>query len=272
MKSITIFFKLSLLAFLYCLASRTVSATPEQPLLVHHYFSKGPYKHVASWSYQGKLGPEHWGDLDPSYAIAKTGKNQSPINIETSRLIAKPLPELKFSYQPEPVSVVNNGHSIQHTGGSRSTLHFRDAQFTLEQYHLHAPSEHTVNGKHFDAEIHFVHKSEAGALLVVAVFVTADLDSPLMFHLAKDLPQHEGEESVVETVRNPMDFLPSNHTYYAYQGSLTTPPCTEGVQWVVLTSPLGVKPDVINRVSEILKGNHRPVQPVLKRQVESSLP
>ena len=241
----------------------------ERPV-AHHYFSKTPHEHVAKWGYAGKTGPAFWGQLDPSYQLASSGKQQSPIDINTKKTPAVELSELKFDYRRERIATLNNGHTIQHNEAPGSFLHVGDEKFSLEQFHLHAPSEHTFDGKHFELEIHFVHKSKSGQVVVVAVLVQGDEQAELDLPLANDLPKKPGEVVEVEATRNPSDFLPRSREYFAYSGSFTTPPCTEQVRWIVMKQPVGAPRKYIERFSTILKANNRPVQKLNDRVVERS--
>lgn len=171
--------------------------------VAHHYFSKTPHEHAAKWGYSGDAGPAFWGQLDPSYRLASSGKQQSPIDINTKATPAAALPELKFDYRRERIAAFNNGHTIQHSEAPGSFLHVGDEKYSLEQFHVHAPSEHTIDGKHFELEIHFVHKSKSGQVAVVAVLVQGDEHAELYLPLANDLPKKPGEVVEVEATRNP---------------------------------------------------------------------
>ncbi|MBC7818025.1 MAG: carbonic anhydrase family protein [Planctomycetaceae bacterium] len=238
--------------------------------VVHHYFSKTPHEHVAKWGYTGSTGPAFWSKLDPSYQLASSGKHQSPIDINSKNAPAAELPELKFDYRRERISALNNGHTIQHNESPGSFLHVGDDKFALEQFHVHTPSEHTLDGKHFDLEIHFVHKSKAGDMAVVGVLVQGDEKADLDFPLSYGLPGKPGENVAFEGTKNPSDFLPRSREYFSYSGSFTTPPCTEQVHWIVMQQPIGAHPKFIERFATILKANNRPVQKLNDRVVEKS--
>lgn len=236
----------------------------------HHYFSKVPHEPAAKWGYEGPIGPAHWGELNPSYQLASTGKHQSPIDINTKKTPVEKLPDLKFDYRRERISAVNNGHTIQHNKGPGSFLHLGDKKYALEQFHVHTPSEHTIDGKRFDMEIHFVHKSESGEVVVVAVLVNGDEKSELEFPAYYDIPTQAGETVLFDGTRNPSDYLPRSRDYFSYSGSFTTPPCTEDILWIVMYEPLAVPPKLIERFATILKFNNRPVQRLNDRIVHKS--
>ena len=236
--------------------------------LVHYYFSKGAHKHEAEWGYTGKQGPQFWGTLSPKYHLAKDGTQQSPIDIQMKDAIAESLPPLKFDYRKERISAINNGHSIQHNEQPGSFLHVGEDRYSLEQYHVHVPSEHTIDGKHADMEIHFVHKSSSGKIAVVAVMAYADSKNPVNAPLYKELPKQVGESAVADQAsRNPVDFIPKDHSYLRYMGSFTTPPCTEGIRWIMMKTPISIMPEVLDEVKGIIGGNNRPVQQLHDREV-----
>lgn len=236
--------------------------------LVHFYFSKGKHTHAAEWGYEGKQGPEYWGTLSPHYHLAKDGKQQSPIDIQSKKAISESLPPLKFDYQKERISAINNGHSIQHDEQPGSFLHVGDHVYSLEQFHVHVPSEHTIDGKHADAEIHFVHKSPAGKVAVLAVLVQADSQNPVNAPINTIIPQHAGESVAVDQVtRDPMELIPKDHSYWQYRGSFTTPPCTEGVDWIVMKNSISTTPEILEKFRKIIGGNNRPVQGLYGRKI-----
>jgi carbonic anhydrase len=166
------------------------------------------------------------------------------------------------------MSAINNGHSIQHNEQPGSFLHVGDHVYSLEQYHVHVPSEHTIDGKHADMEIHFVHKSSSSKVAVVAVMVHADSKNPVDVPMYKVLPDQVGETMVADhATRNAMDFIPKEHSYWQYMGSFTTPPCGEGIRWIMMKTPISITPAVLTEFKEILGGNNRPVQMLNGRQV-----
>lgn len=259
----------ALLTFRCAVVAQEPAIAQDKPV-IHHYFSKSPHAPAAHWGYSGAIGPEHWGELHPSFRIASTGRQQSPIDISSRAAQTADLPPLKFQYREEPCHVINNGHSIQHNEMPGSFLFIGDRKFALEQFHAHAPSEHTVDGQHFPAELHFVHKSDTDEVVVVAVLLKADDSSTLQFPLVDDLPRQANENVSLPRMRSPGDFLPRNREYFRYSGSFTTPPCTEQVQWIVLQQPLSVRSDVLARLAEVLHANNRPVQPLNERIVQHS--
>ncbi len=231
------------------------------------------------------LGPDNWGSLDETFEQCLAGNGQSPVDIAAT--VQADLPPLEFDYTATPLVVENTGHTIEvpMPESSDLTLTIDDEEYRLEQYHFHAPSEHTLNGESYDIEAHFVHKNEAGEVAVVGVFLDEE-QSPteLLDSVLTNAPEEAGEEVEVEEQRNPMELLPAEganvvSSYYAYPGSLTTPGCSEGVRWNVLKDTLGASPSATARLHELIAGfpeydgyenNNRPTQPLNDREIESS--
>lgn len=235
----------------------------------HPYFAKGEHKHAAAWSYEGKTGPKFWGQLDPSYTVAETGRRQSPVSLRSQDAESQDLPRLTFNYRTEQIVSRNNGHTIQHDELPGSFMYVGDRKFALEQFHVHTPSEHVIDGRQFDMELHFVHKAADGKVAVVAVLVQPDENANLTIP-TYTLPDREGEIVAYRGRRDPSDFLPESREYFFYRGSFTTPPCTEGVEWIVMKEPLRISPALVDRFKSILNANNRPVQPLFDRNVFKS--
>jgi carbonic anhydrase len=237
---------------------QTSNKVDEVKTKMHHYFSKSEHQHAVEWGYQGKTGPAHWGELSPEFHMAKDGRKQSPIDIPLNATISQNLPPLKFEYQKELLSVVNNGHAIQHDERPGSFLHVGESVYALEQFHVHLPSEHTIDGKHFDMEIHFVHRSEEGKVAVVAVMVAAGDQNPVDVPRLR-VPAKQGE-TAFRGSRNPANLIPKDQAYVTYTGSFTTPPCTEDVHWIVMTVPVHGTARTIEMLRRVTGGNNRPTQ------------
>jgi carbonic anhydrase len=232
---------------------------------IHHYFHKEEQTHKADWSYTGDGSPEHWGDLSSEYALAKTGKQQSPIDI--SGAVATNLPTIQFAYHPSKIDLVYNGHTVEEVEDKASSLQVGDEQFVLQQFHFHSPSEHTVDGKHFAMEMHLVHQSDSGKIAVVAVLIEEGEDNPAFDAVWDYLPNAANRERKSSTTIDAVVLLPENHKYYSYQGSFTTPPCTEEVSWMVLATPVELSKVQIEKFQAIIHGNNRPVQPLNGRTI-----
>lgn len=218
---------------------------------------------TAHWSYEGEEGPAHWGELGEEYEMCAKGLNQSPIDLTAD--VHADLPELEFEYYSHSaIHEVNNGHTIQQNilPGSFLRIPSRDLKVELKQFHFHSPSEHTIAGESFDMEIHFVHADENGALLVVGVLITEGDEHPVLKQLWSFMPENTGD-----TIEKPIgieetNLLPPTRDYFSYGGSLTTPPCSEGVKWLVLKTPIEASADQIAVFkSRVGDATNRPVQP-----------
>jgi carbonic anhydrase len=220
------------------------------------------------WSYKGENGPSHWGELADEYLMCSRGVNQSPIDLVAD--IHTELPKLEFEYYSANVDEINNGHSIQQNikPGSFLKIPGKGLKFELKQFHFHSPSEHTVNGESFAMEIHFVHANEEGALMVVGVLISEGEAHPVLGKLWAFMPQNPGETSQQPIGIEETNLLPPTRDYFSYAGSLTTPPCSEGVRWVVLKTPIEASAEQIaifkDRVGET---TNRPVQSHNARQI-----
>jgi carbonic anhydrase len=226
-------------------------------------FATGAEK--SHWGYEGHEGPAHWGDLAAEYASCKTGKSQSPINI-TGAKSAK-LADIKFSYQPSALDVVNNGHTIQVNYAAGSSINIGGKQYKLLQFHFHSPSEHTVDGKPYDMVAHLVHQAGDGQLSVIGVLMKKGKANAVIDAIWANLPRHAGDHKRSDTQINVAELLPASHGYYNYSGSLTTPPCSEGVNWIVLKTPVEVSAEQVAAVTNIFSTSVRPVQPLHGRSI-----
>ncbi len=223
----------------------------------------------AHWSYTGHGGPGHWGDLDKHNAACKLGQEQSPINITGTHKAA--LPALVAKYQPGALKIVNNGHTVQVNVGDGSSLQIGDRNYSLAQFHFHTPSEEQVNGRRYDMVWHLVHKDPQGGLAVVGVLVKAGQKHREMGKIIAHLPKSPNKEQMIAAVKiDPAKMLPANLGYYHFKGSLTTPPCSEGVKWYVLKTPVEASPEQIARFKALFGSNARPVQPLNARVVQES--
>ena len=225
-----------------------------------------PHPH---WAYAGPEGPAHWGKLDSSYAACSLGHTQSPIDIEHAR--PADLPTLKLDYKAIPLDIIDNGHTIQVNYTSGSTLTVGDKTYTLKQFHFHHPSEEHVNGKGFPLVAHLVHADADGHLAVVAVLFEQGNANPLIDALWKNIPSEKEKPHDIPSVSiNVQDLLPAEHSYFTYAGSLTTPPCSEGVTWYVLKSHATVSAEQVAAFSKIYRMNARPIQSTNGREILES--
>jgi len=215
------------------------------------------------WGYEGDNGPEHWGD---NFPVCGTGKKQSPLNIVGP--FEKSQDVLSVDYKEGPLKMFNNGHTIQVNVEPGSTLTINKESYDLLQFHFHRPSEEQVDGKNSAMVAHFVHKSKDGKLAVIGVLLNEGKDSAAIKTLWAHLPPKEGEEFVPEKVSfNPSSMLPKELGFYNYEGSLTTPPCTEGVQFYILKKPMDISKDQVGKFP--FKLNARPVQSLNGRKINA---
>ncbi|MFB5681364.1 carbonic anhydrase [Paenibacillus terreus] len=224
----------------------------------------------AHWTYEDDAGPEHWGELDEDYLACKNGTEQSPIDINHSQLTASnSLKPVEVHYGKTEANIQNNGHTIQVTlKDNKNYIMLDGTKFTLAQFHFHHPSEHQIDGQKADMELHFVHKSEDGKTAVLGVLIKNGSENKAFGNVWSSMPAKETEEAVeLEGTIDLASMLPANLHSIRYSGSLTTPPCTEGVSWTVLDNPIEMSQAQIDQFAVIFSDNHRPVQPLGERKV-----
>ena len=227
------------------------------------------------WHYEGAEGPANWGTISPKFAACGEGRHQSPIDItnatpgDTAELRTTfPPAELHIAHHEHVADGINNGHTIQINYSGAETLNLGGVGYQLTQYHFHSPSEHTVDGKHFPMEMHLVHKAADDKLAVVGVFIAEGAHNKAFDPIWANLPDHAGVETHYSSVKVDVDaLLPGTRTSYRYDGSLTTPPCSEGVSWIVMTTPIELASDQVAAFTRLIKDNNRPVQPLNGRTI-----
>ena len=225
------------------------------------------------WGYRGVEGPEHWAMIKPSYMTCETGRQQSPINIVMPRQ-GHDQEDLQFYYQATPLTIRNNGHTIQVNYQEGSYLRLNGKNYKLRQFHFHDPSEHHIDGKVYPMEMHLVHQDDTGHLLVVGILLTfgkqnvvfARVGDWMQSHTGHRLPSTNQEEST-NLLFNLMDVLPNDTHHFSYHGSLTTPPCSEGVQWIVLKTPIEISQVQADLFITAIGENARPLQPLHQREL-----
>jgi len=224
----------------------------------------------AHWGYTGKTGPSHWAELSKEYAVCRDGRHQSPVNITKS--VKAKLPPLEFNYHPIPLVIENNGHTIKITADNKAgDLKIGEKIYHLVQFHTHEPSEEAINGKRSAMVIHLVHQDDDNHLAVVAIlFDEGDTTNPLLDKLVKFLPKRPGEPQSHQELIDINQLLPAEKDYYTYEGSLTTPPCTEGVKWIILKQPMPIGAIDLIQYQKLYPRNARPLQPLNEREVFSS--
>ena len=230
----------------------------------------------APWHYEGDEGPAHWGTLSAKFASCQSGRAQSPIDIvapmrrDTSdAVVLKFAPaSLRIVHHDHVADAINNGHTIQVNYSEGDTLIVGGSAYQLVQYHFHAPSEHTVDGTQFPMEMHLVHTNADGQLAVIGVLIAEGAHNAAFDPIWTNLPATKGVENHLEHVTVDVDaLLPRARTTYRYDGSLTTPPCSEGVKWFMMTTPIALSKTQIAAFAALFHGNNRPVQPLNGRPV-----
>lgn len=223
------------------------------------------------WSYSGDTGPQAWAQINPAFNVCAIGKRQSPINIEEHTTLQGPAEPLQFNYTPSNGVVVNNGHTIQVNVQGNNTLTVRGSTYNLLQIHFHTPSEEKINFRNYAMVAHMVHQNSEGQLAVVAVLLDPGVANPLIEKIWTYMPL-----DVSDQVRMPLDLLnlnellPKDQRYYQFIGSLTTPPCTEGVLWMVFKQPTQISKEQLRLFQQIYPYNARPTQPVNSRPVRNA--
>jgi carbonic anhydrase len=234
------------------------------------------------WTYTGKTGVDHWGKLDPSFALCSTGKSQSPINIQHAQTGKD---ALTLEYDPEDLiieidgptdlfihgkeTITNTGHGVQLNFDAQEGMTYAGKHYHLVQFHFHTPAENILDNKTFPMEIHFVNQSDDGDIAVLGVFIEKGAENPVLNEIIKNIPTTEKVPVTIKGVRvNPIDLIPGNKNYYQFSGSLTTPPCTEGLAWLVLKGTITASAQQIASFKAVSHGaNARPIQPLNKRKI-----
>lgn len=219
------------------------------------------------FTYSGETGPEHWASLSAEFEKCGSGTVQSPINIKNINVSP-----IAFGYKDTPLTTLNNGHTIQVNYEPGSTIKIDEQSFELLQFHFHTPSENTLDGKAFDMEMHLVHQDANGKLGVVGVFFEKGIENPALKTILDHLPKEENKAETFSDMKiNATSLLPKDQQYYGFDGSLTTPPCSEGVEWRVMKSPLQMSAAQLDTFHKLFHDNNaRPTQPLNGREAEIS--
>lgn len=224
------------------------------------------HHHGPHWAYDGAEGPEHWSELDAKFSVCNIGKNQSPVNL--TGFIKSELAPIAFNYKAGGDQIINNGHTVQVNFTEGSSITLNGQTFALKQFHVHSPSENQINGKSFPMEAHFVHADANGNLAVIAVMFEEGKANTELEKAWKAMP-HEADEKVTlkENVLG-TSIMPDDKSYYRFNGSLTTPPCSEGVTWLVLKHAVTASKAQIENFTHVMHHhNNRPVQPINARPI-----
>jgi carbonic anhydrase len=218
------------------------------------------------WGYHGEAAPQNWGKLDPKFALCSNGRNQSPIDIAGS--IKAELKPLKLDYKAGAADIVNNGHTVQINYAPGNPLDLEGRGYELKQFHFHAPSENKINGKQYPLEGHLVHADKEGNLAVVSVMFEEGAANELLTKLWEKMPAKVGDKGPLAAGMSVNQLLPKDKAYYRFNGSLTTPPCSEGVRWIVMKHPVAASKAQVAQFSKAVGvANNRPLQPVHARAI-----
>ncbi len=223
---------------------------------------------AAHWSYQGPAGPQTWGGLKPEFSLCSSGQRQSPIDIRGG--LAVDLDPVKFSYTDSRFGVIDNGHTVQANIAPGNSIEIGGKRYDLVQFHFHRPSEERIDGRQFEMSVHLVHKDDMGKLAVVGILVDKGLPQVAIQKVWNSLPLEKGEEAAARMPLNLDELLPADRRYFTYMGSLTTPPCSEDVRWVVMRQPVTMSPDQIELFARMYPMNARPVQQASGRRILQS--
>jgi carbonic anhydrase len=229
------------------------------------------------WGYEGEDGPDKWSSLSPVYNLCSEGKHQSPVNIEKGTVTAGSDWKINYKYSSLKIShnehmdeIIDNGHTIQVTVDEGSTFTFDGKTYTLKQFHFHTPSEHTLDGKHMPMEMHMVHQSADGSLAVIGVlFKETAKPNDNLAKIIANMPGKKGETNHLKSDSINLEaHIPKDNFAYHYVGSLTTPPCSENVQWLVLRELVGISADQAKIMYAKIGPNFRPAQPLNDRSIK----
>ena len=221
-----------------------------------------------NWDYSGSGSPAEWARLNPDFSKCSTGARQSPIDIRDGLKVE--LDPVRFHYQPSGFKVIDNGHTVQVNVAPGNTIEVLGRRYELVQFHFHRPSEERIDGKQFDMVVHLVHRDDQGRLAVVAVLLEKGSAQGVVQAVWNNLPLEKGEELAAPGTVDLNQLLPSQQGYFTYMGSLTEPPCSEGVLWMVMKQPVSVSPEQIGIFARLYPMNARPVQPPGGRLIKES--
>ncbi len=224
--------------------------------------------YAGHWAYEGEEGPAKWGELSPDFEACLKGRSQSPIDIRNEIGAAKAAP-IKFNYATDVSEILNNGHTVQANLIAGSSITVDGIDYQLKQFHFHTPSENLIHGEAFPMEMHLVHVDKDGNLAVVGVMIKEGKENAALAKLWAQMPHHADDKHALIAKVNPGSLLPDAPGYYRFDGSLTTPPCSEGVRWMVMQQPISASKEQIEMFAEAVHGGHnaRPVQAVGARVI-----
>jgi carbonic anhydrase len=256
------------------------SQTSDSDSTPHAESAAADETHEVHWGYEGDSAPEYWSGLSPEFALCRDGHEQSPIDLsaatpvnaeELERLVGETF--LTVTDRAKVMDLIDNGHTIQITNDVAMATKVDGVSYELAQFHFHAPSEHTIDGQHFQLEVHFVHQADDGTLAVVGMLVDVGEHDSLWEPIIASLPDNVGDERHLQNLDLDLTQLQGiPRDYYRYSGSLTTPPCSEGVKWIVLTEIQHISAEQMRELVSHLHNNNRPIQAIGDRQLTVTAP
>ncbi len=241
---------------------------PDKPRRARSHAGSAASTGHVHWSYEGPGGPEAWGKLKPEYATCSSGQRQSPIDLRDG--IQVQLEPIRFEYQPSPFGVIDNGHTVQVNVAPGNFIETMGRRFHLQQFHFHRPSEERIDGRQSDMAAHLVHQDAEGRLAIVAVLLERGSAQPVVQTVWNNLPLEKGQEQPAQVGIDLNQLLPAERGYFTYMGSMTTPPCSEGVLWMVMKQPVPISAGQLSIFARLYPMNARPVQPAAGRIIKES--
>lgn len=242
-------------------AKKAAAAAAAAPPPAPKFFSN-------TWSYEGETGPANWGKINPAWAKCGSGNRQSPIDIRDGMKVE--LEQISFDYHPSTFNVTDNGHTVQVMVGGGNFLTVQNRMYELIQFHFHRPSEERINGKGYEMVVHLVHKDAEGRIAMLALLIERGKSQPVIQTVWNNLPLEKLETLAPAVVLDPMELLPARRDYFTFMGSMTTPPCQEGVLWLVMKEPVQASPAQMALFSRLYPLNSRPIQPSSGRIIKES--
>jgi len=223
---------------------------------------------ASAWAYEGAAGPQAWGELKPEFALCAKGQRQSPIDLQGG--LSVDLEPVRFHYQASRFAVVDNGRTVKVTMATGNAIELGGGRYELQYFTFHRPGEGRIDGREFEMSLHLVHRNEQGRLAVVALLLDPGPPHPAVQQVLNNLPLERHDEVQARVALDVAELLPADRRYYTYMGSLSTPPCSEGVQWVVMRHPVTVSPEQIELFARLYPMNARPVQAAGGRRIMQS--
>ncbi|MCP4745873.1 MAG: carbonic anhydrase [Desulfobacteraceae bacterium] len=218
------------------------------------------------WAHYGSRGPENWGSLDPEFSACSEGKNQSPVNL--TKFTETKLPGITFYYQVGGFEIINKGHTIIVNQKPGSKIIVGGNEFELKQYYFRSPSEHNIDNVSFPLEAHLVHQDKNGNYAIIAIFFIAGEKNENISQAWANIPEQVGDRNKLSIKIDAETLVPDDRDYYYVNGSLTTPPCTEGVKWFIMKTPMTASIAQIEKFTFVIKHpNNRPLQPIHSRKI-----